>query len=77
MRKILFPILIFSLVFALVGCGQAGSQTSSPPANQINSGGATNQSTPGPATSGTLIAKPQSGVAQYLSLVQKAQSGLG
>jgi len=44
MRKILFPILIFSLVFALVGCVQAGGQTSSPPANQVNSGGVTKAS---------------------------------
>ena len=65
MRKILFPILVFSLPLTLAGCAQT-----SPSSHQAQSAGA---STP---TSGTLIVEPQAGLTPYLSLVQPAEHSM-
>ncbi|MDA8334066.1 MAG: phospholipase D-like domain-containing protein [Peptococcaceae bacterium] len=75
MRKVLFPLLVLSMVLILAGCSLS-RQAISPPANQVNPENGTKLSISGSIVSGTLIVEPQAGLAPYLSLVQSAHHSI-
>jgi len=75
MRKTIFPLLVFSLILVLTGCGRTGGQTqpSSPAAGRVNTGSTSPQLSNSP---GSLIIEPDYGSGPYLTVIYAAKHSI-